>query len=54
MPRIVTLNNLAINTDKDGRLKLEAKAITYRYLDEDEIAKQRQDAKAASAKGRRR
>jgi len=54
MPRIVTLNNLAINTDKDGRLKLEAKAITYRYLDEDEIAKQRQDAKAAAAKGRRR
>ena len=54
MPRIVTLNNLAINTDKDGRLKLEAKAITYRYLDEDEIAKQRQDAKAAAAKGKRR
>ncbi|ENO88486.1 type 4a pilus biogenesis protein PilO [Thauera linaloolentis] len=53
MPRIVTLNNLAINADKDGRLKLEAKAITYRYLDEEEIAKQRQDAKAAT-KGRKR
>ncbi|MFT3760833.1 type 4a pilus biogenesis protein PilO [Thauera sp.] len=54
MPRIVTLNNLAINTDKDGRLKLEAKAITYRYLDEEEVAKQRQDAKAAAAKGKKR
>lgn len=53
MPRIVTLNNLAINADKDGRLKLEAKAITYRYLDEDELARQRQDAKAAT-KGKRR
>ena len=53
MPRIVTLNNIAINADKDGRLKLEAKAITYRYLDEGEIAKQRQEAKAA-AKGKKR
>jgi type IV pilus assembly protein PilO len=53
MPRIVTLNNVAINADKDGRLKLEAKAITYRYLDEGEIAKQRQEAKAA-AKGKKR
>lgn len=55
MPRIVTLNNLSINADKDQRLKLEAKAITYRYLDEDELAKQRQAAKAASkGKGKRR
>ena len=53
MPRIVTLNNVAINADKDGRLKLEAKASTYRYLDEGEIAKQRQEAKA-SAKGKKR
>ena len=49
----LTLNNIAINADKDGRLKLEAKAITYRYLDEGEIAKQRQEAKAA-AKGKKR
>ncbi len=53
MPRIVTLNNVAINADKGGRLKLEAKAITYRYLDEGEIAKRRQEAKAA-AKGKKR
>lgn len=53
MPRIVTLNNVALGADKDGRLKLEAKAITYRYLDEDELAKQRQAAKA-EAKGKRR
>lgn len=49
MPRIVTLNNVALNADSEGRLKLEAKATTYRYLDEEEIAKQRQEAKAAAA-----
>ena len=55
MPRIVTLNNVALNADKDGRLKLEAKAITYRYLDEEEIAQQREAAKAAEkAKGKGR
>ena len=49
MPRIVTLNNIAMEADKDGRLKLEAKAVTYRYLDEEEMAQQRQAAKAAKA-----
>lgn len=50
MPRIVTLNNVALETDKDGRLKLEAKAVTYRYLDEDELAKKRAAEKAAKGK----
>lgn len=50
MPRIVTLNNLALETEKDGRLKLEAKAITYRYLDEEELAKKRAAEKAAKGK----
>jgi type IV pilus assembly protein PilO len=47
MPRIVTLNNVSLSADKDGRLKLEAKAVTYRYLDDDELAKQRQAAQPA-------
>lgn len=43
MPRIVTLNNLAIERPKPGEpLKLDATAVTYRYLDEDELAAQRQ------------
>lgn len=47
MPRIVALSNVAIEGQKDGALKLEAKAITYRYLDEEELAQQRAQAKAA-------
>ncbi len=49
MPRIVTLNNIAIQAEKDGRLKLETKATTYRYLDEEELAQQRAAAQAAQA-----
>jgi type IV pilus assembly protein PilO len=52
LPRIVTLNNVAMSAEKDGRLKLEAKAVTYRYLDENELAQQRQAAKAAKGKKR--
>ena len=47
LPRIVTLNDININPTKDGTLAMDAVAKTYRYLDEDEIAKQKQ---AASAK----
>ena len=47
MPRIVTLNNVGVEADKDGRLKLDTKATTYRYLDEEELAQQRQAAQAA-------
>jgi len=50
MPRIVTLNNIALDAAADGRLKLDAKATTYRYLDEDELAQKRQEAKAAQGK----
>ncbi|MBR0567962.1 type 4a pilus biogenesis protein PilO [Azoarcus sp. L1K30] len=50
MPRIVTLNNISLDAAKDGRLTLEAKATTYRYLDEEELAQQRQAAKAAQGK----
>ena len=45
LPRIVTLNDLVIANDK-GVLSLDAEAKTFRYLDEEEIAKQRAIAKA--------
>ena len=57
MPRIVTIKNLALsvpasNHNKkstsgmyEGRLKLDATAETYRYLDEEELGKQKGDKK---------
>ncbi|PTD95913.1 type IV pilus inner membrane component PilO [Pseudothauera lacus] len=55
MPRIVTLNNIAIESDRSGQLKFEAKAVTYRYLDEEELAARQQAARAAqqTSRGRR-
>lgn len=50
MPRIVTLNNISLDAAAEGRLKLDAKATTYRYLDEEEVAQKRQAAKAAQGK----
>ncbi|HXZ49682.1 MAG TPA: type 4a pilus biogenesis protein PilO [Usitatibacter sp.] len=47
MPRIVLLTNLKIDPPKDGLLTMEAVAKTYRYLDEEEIAKQRASVKTA-------
>lgn len=44
LPRIVTLNSLALQSGKDGRLALDATAKTFRYLDADEIAAQRKPA----------
>ncbi len=46
LPRIVTLNDVAIANDK-GTLTMDAVAKTFRYLDEEEMAKQRAIAKAA-------
>jgi type IV pilus assembly protein PilO len=46
LPRIVTLNDIAITNDK-GTLSMEAVAKTFRYLDEEEVAKQRAAAKGA-------
>ena len=48
LPRIVLLNDLKIDTLKDGVLSMEATAKTYRYLDQDEIESQRKVAKDAS------
>ncbi len=41
LPRIVTLNNVAIAPGKDGTLTLDAITKTFRYLDEEEVAKQK-------------
>jgi len=49
LPRIVTLNDVGI-ANNGGVLTLDATAKTFRYLDEDEIAKQRAAAKAAAVK----
>ena len=53
MPRIVLLTDLKIDPPKDGILSMEAVAKTYRYLDEEEVSKQRKtaQAKAKAAKG---
>jgi type IV pilus assembly protein PilO len=53
LPRIVTLNDVAIANDK-GTLTFEAVAKTFRYLDEEEVAKQRALAKAAKDKARKK
>ena len=45
MPRIVLLTDLKLDPPKDGVLAMEAIAKTYRYLDEEEVAKQRKSAK---------
>ena len=47
LPRIVTLNNIAIVPGKDGALTLDAITKTFRYLDEEEVAKQKKAAQGA-------
>jgi len=44
LPRIVTLNDISLVGGKDGALTMDATAKTFRYLDEDEIARQRKAA----------
>ena len=55
LPRIVTLNQLAITPGRDGLLVMEATAKTYRSLDPQEIAAARAQtpASAASSGGQR-
>jgi type IV pilus assembly protein PilO len=50
LPRIVLLGDLNIAAGKDGALSMDAIAKTYRYLDEEEISKQRKVAKTATTK----
>ncbi len=50
LPRIVLLNDLNIqNNPKDSTLTMDAVAKTYRYLDEDELSRQRKAAKDKKA-----
>ena len=51
LSRIVTLNDISIvNKDpKDGILTMEAVAKTFRYLDDEEVSKQRKAKEAAKA-----
>ena len=48
LSRIVTLNDIALSTNKSG-LTLDAVAKTFRYLDDSEVAAQRKAARDASA-----
>jgi type IV pilus assembly protein PilO len=49
LPRIVTLNEIAVSP-MGAALTMDAIAKTYRYLDESELASQKQGAKPAGAK----
>jgi type IV pilus assembly protein PilO len=51
MPRIVLLTDIKLDPPKDGVLGMEAVAKTYRYLDEEEVSKQKKAAKDKAAKG---
>jgi len=53
LPRIVTLNDMALSVGKDGMLTLDSTAKTFRYLDETEIQAQRSAAKAAAKAGKK-
>ena len=53
LSRIVTLNDVKIDTGKDGTLSMEAVARTFRYLDDQEVAQQRKAAAAAKKGGRK-
>ncbi|MHB1247388.1 MAG: type IV pilus inner membrane component PilO [Sulfuriferula sp.] len=50
LPRIVTLHDIEISPDKNGVLTMNAVVKTYRYLDADEIAAQKKNAKGAAKK----
>ena len=51
LPRIVTLNDVDVSTSKDGGLAMSAVAKTFRYLDDEEVARQRRE-KAAKDKSK--
>ena len=53
LPRIVTLNDVAIVNDK-GTLRMDAVAKTFRYLDDEEIQRQRRLAQQAKEKARKK
>jgi type IV pilus assembly protein PilO len=53
LPRIVTFGDIDLGGQKDGKLLMTAKAKTYRYMDDSEIAAQSAGSKKGK-KGRRR
>jgi type IV pilus assembly protein PilO len=54
LSRIVTLNDISLAGNKDGSLTMDATAKTFRYLDEEEVAKQRRATAQKSAKAAKR
>src|SRR5690349_7897374 len=52
LSRIVTLNDVAIATGKEGILTMDATARTFRYLDDAEVAAQRRTQQAARKGGK--
>jgi type IV pilus assembly protein PilO len=52
LPRVVTLNDVVVSNEK-GVLTMDAVAKTFRYLDDDELAKQRKSAKDAKEKAKK-
>ena len=52
MPRIVLLTDLKLDPPTGNVLSMEAVAKTYRYLDEEEVSKQRKAAKDKKAGGK--
>jgi type IV pilus assembly protein PilO len=49
LSRIVTLNDIALTSGKDGTLVMDVTAKTFRYLDEEEVAAQTRAAKGVKA-----
>ena len=50
LPRIVTLNDISISQNPAGNLIMDATAMTYRYLDEEEVTKNKKAAKDKGGK----
>jgi type IV pilus assembly protein PilO len=54
LPRIVTLQDIAMEPAKDGVLNMDAIVKTYRYLDEEEVIARKQAADKQKAKEKRK
>ncbi|HXI35361.1 MAG TPA: type 4a pilus biogenesis protein PilO [Burkholderiales bacterium] len=52
LSRIVTLNDVSIQTDAKGNLSMDATARTFRYLDDTEVQAQRKAAQSAKKGGK--
>ena len=50
LPRIVTLNDMSITSNAAGNLIMDATAMTYRYLDDEEVTKNKKSAKDKGGK----